>query len=181
MKMSTPTLDPRPATGGPAPAKQPAPARSQERFAEQTYAGVLGKLIGVYLGRAVEGWHHEKIQQTFGEVDYYVNDKVNWPLIVPDDDISGTFLFFRALEDNGYPLDIPAALIGDTWLNYIIEDKTVLWWGGLGRSTEHTAYLRLKSGIRAPESAVLGWIRSVGPQAILSASLADIRIVACAF
>jgi hypothetical protein len=24
--------------------------------AERTYAGVLGKLIGVYLGRAVEGW-----------------------------------------------------------------------------------------------------------------------------
>ncbi len=152
MTMSTSTLNPRPTAGGPAPAEQPAPQRSPERFAEQTYAGVLGKLIGVYLGRAVEGWHHEKIQQTFGEVDYYVNDKVNWPLIVPDDDISGTFLFFRALEDNGCPLDIPAALIGDTWLNYIIEDKTVLWWGGLGRSTEHTAYLRLKSGIRAPDS-----------------------------
>jgi hypothetical protein len=28
----------------------------------------------------------------------------------------------------------------------------VLWWGGLGRSTEHTAYLRLKHGIAAPAS-----------------------------
>ena len=37
-------------------------------------------------------------------------------------------------------------------LNTIIEDKTILWWGGLGRSTEHTAYLRLKAGHRAPES-----------------------------
>jgi len=27
-----------------------------------------------------------------------------------------------------------------------------LWWGGLGRSTEHTAYLRLKNGIDAPLS-----------------------------
>jgi ADP-ribosylglycohydrolase len=122
------------------------------RFAEQTYAGVLGKLIGVYLGRAVEGWPYSAIQNTFGEIDYYVNDKVNWPLIVPDDDISGTFLFYRALEDNGYPTDISAKAIGDTWLNYIVEDKTVLWWGGLGRSTEHTAYLRLKAGVHAPES-----------------------------
>ncbi|MDR3475512.1 MAG: ADP-ribosylglycohydrolase family protein [Devosia sp.] len=121
-------------------------------IAEKTYAGVLGKLIGVYLGRAVEGWFYEDIRKTFGEVEYYVNDRVNWPLIVPDDDISGTFLFCRALEDNGFPSDIAARTIGDTWLNYIVEDKTVLWWGGLGRSTEHTAYLRLKAGIEAPLS-----------------------------
>jgi ADP-ribosylglycohydrolase len=122
------------------------------RFAEQTYAGVLGKLIGVYLGRAVEGWSYRNIHEKFGEIDYYVNDQVNWPLIVPDDDISGTFLFYRALEDNGFPREIPAKTVGDTWLNYIVEDKTVLWWGGLGRSTEHTAYLRLKAGIDAPRS-----------------------------
>ena len=122
------------------------------RFAEQTYAGVLGKLIGVYLGRPVEGWAYSAIRKQFDEIEYFINDKVNWPLIVPDDDISGTFLFFRALEDNGYPTDISAKTIGDTWLNYIVEDKTVLWWGGLGRSTEHTAYLRLKAGIHAPES-----------------------------
>lgn len=122
------------------------------QYADQIYAGVVGKLIGVYLGRAVEGWSYDAIRQTFGEINYYVNDKVNWPLIVPDDDLSGTFLFYRALEDNGCPADIKAAAIGDTWLNYIVEDKTVLWWGGLGRSTEHTAYLRLKSGIKAPMS-----------------------------
>jgi ADP-ribosylglycohydrolase len=129
------------------------PARSRSAlFAEQTYAGVLGKLIGVYLGRAVEGWSYRNIREKFGEIDYYVNDQVNWPLIVPDDDISGTFLFFRALEDNGFPRDLASKTVGDTWLNYIVEDKTVLWWGGLGRSTEHTAYLRLKAGIDAPRS-----------------------------
>jgi len=123
-----------------------------QRHAERIYSGVIGKLIGVYLGRAVEGWHHERIQSTFGEIEYYVNDQVKCPLIVPDDDISGTFLFYRALEDNGYPQAVAPAMIGETWLNYIVEDKTVLWWGGLGRSTEHTAYLRLRAGIRAPES-----------------------------
>jgi ADP-ribosylglycohydrolase len=122
------------------------------QYADQIYAGVVGKLIGVYLGRAVEGWSYEAIQKTFGEINYFVHDKVNWPLIVPDDDLSGTFLFYRAMEDNGSPADIKAATIGDTWLNYIVEDKTVLWWGGLGRSTEHTAYLRLKNGIKAPMS-----------------------------
>ena len=28
---------------------------------EKTYSGVLGKIIGVYLGRAVEGWEYADI------------------------------------------------------------------------------------------------------------------------
>lgn len=122
------------------------------RFKNDIYAGVLGKLIGVYLGRPVEGWEYEDIRDTFGEINYYKNHKTGAPLIVPDDDISGTFAFFRSLEDNRFSPDIKAWQIGDSWLNYIIEDKTILWWGGLSRSTEHTAYLRLKNGIKAPES-----------------------------
>ncbi len=122
------------------------------KYSEKIYAGVLGKIIGVYLGRPVEGWSYEKINSTFGEIPYYVHKECNVPLIVADDDISGTFGFFRALEDYNYKLDISAKDIGNTWLNYIIEDKTILWWGGLGRSTEHTAYLNLKNGINAPIS-----------------------------
>jgi len=123
-----------------------------QRYAESIYAGVLGKLIGVYLGRPVEGWPYEKIQRELGEVNYYVNKVVGAPLVVADDDISGTFGFFRVLEDNAYSRDITPQDVGETWLNYIIEDKTILWWGGLGRSTEHTAYCRLKQGIPAPDS-----------------------------
>ncbi|MDD2959959.1 MAG: ADP-ribosylglycohydrolase family protein [Lachnospiraceae bacterium] len=119
---------------------------------EKIYAGVLGKIIGVYLGRPVEGWKYEDIQRTFGEINYYVHKQAGVPLIVADDDISGTFGFFRAMEDYGYAKDIRAKEIGETWLNYIIEDKTILWWGGLGRSTEHTAYLNLKNGVEAPFS-----------------------------
>jgi hypothetical protein len=37
-------------------------------------------------------------------------------------------------------------------LNYVIEDRTVLWWGGFGNSTEHTAFVRLQHGIEAPRS-----------------------------
>ena len=34
-------------------------------YAERVYAGVLGKVIGVYLGRPFEGWTYERIQNTW--------------------------------------------------------------------------------------------------------------------
>jgi len=92
------------------------------------------------------------IVQKLGEVDRYVHEQCGVPLIVTDDDISGTFTFLRALPDHGNALSLTPEQIGKTWLNYLIERKTILWWGGLGNSTEHTAYLRLKHGIPAPRS-----------------------------
>ncbi|GAA3669315.1 ADP-ribosylglycohydrolase family protein [Nonomuraea antimicrobica] len=127
-------------------------SKSAADYAEAIYAGVLGKIIGVYLGRPVEGWPYEDIQTRFGELSYYINSALGLPLIVADDDISGTFAFFRAVADNGPDPEPTAEQIGDTWLNYVIEDKTILWWGGLGRSTEHTAFLRLRAGVTAPAS-----------------------------
>lgn len=124
----------------------------KKEFKEKVYAGLLGKAIGVYLGRPVEGWTYEAIQKRFGEIWHYVNRDLGIPLIVADDDLSGTSTFFRAMEDNGYSLSLSAENIGNTWLNYIIEDRTILWWGGKGNSTEHTAYLNLKNGIKAPDS-----------------------------
>ena len=118
----------------------------------RTYAGVLGKIIGVYLGRPFEGWTYRNILKELGEITYYIHERFNDPLVVTDDDISGTFTFLRALQDNDYSPNLTAEQIGQTWLNYIIENRTILWWGGLGMSTEHTAYLRLKHGISAPES-----------------------------
>ncbi len=128
---------------------------SIKQFENQIYAGVLGKILGVYLGRPVEGWSYNKIRETFDEIKYYVHEEAGVPLIVADDDISGTFGFFRAIEDNDYDRELPAEAFGDTWLNYIIENKTILWWGGLGRSTEHTAFLNLKHGIKAPKSGAI--------------------------
>ena len=121
-------------------------------YLERVYAGVLGKLIGVYLGRPFEGWSYEAISEHLGEINYYVHDKLKVPLIVTDDDISGTFTFIRALEDYGYDRNLTPAQIGQTWLNYLIEEETVLWWGGMGNSTEHTAFLRLKHGYEPPLS-----------------------------
>jgi ADP-ribosylglycohydrolase len=121
-------------------------------YEERVYAGILGKIIGVYLGRPFEGWTYERIVAELGEVWYYVHDRLDLPLIVTDDDITGTFTFLRALPDYGNGRDLTPAQIGQTWLNYIIEERTILWWGGLGNSTEHTAFLRLKDGIEAPRS-----------------------------
>jgi ADP-ribosylglycohydrolase len=121
-------------------------------YEEKVYAGVLGKIIGVYLGRPFEQWTNERIERELGEIHYYVHEKLGVPLIVPDDDISGTFTFLRALPDHLLSYGITPEQIGKTWLNYLIEKRTVLWWGGMGVSTEHTAYLRLKNGIPAPQS-----------------------------
>ncbi|MFN2161494.1 MAG: ADP-ribosylglycohydrolase family protein [Candidatus Promineifilaceae bacterium] len=123
-------------------------------YLERVYAGVLGKMIGVYLGRPFEGWPYERIIRELGQVDYYVNDRLpdRPPLVITDDDICGTFTLLRALPDHDYNPAITARQIGQTWLNYVIEQRSMLWWGGFGFSTEHTAYLRLKNGIPAPQS-----------------------------
>lgn len=121
-------------------------------YAERVYAGVLGKIIGVYLGRPFEQWLYKDIINKLGEIRGYVNEQLNHPVVITDDDISGTFTFLRALEDHGVSRDLAAEQIGNTWLNYLIEHRTVLWWGGMGNSTEHTAWLRLKAGIPAPKS-----------------------------
>ncbi|MDQ3694574.1 MAG: ADP-ribosylglycohydrolase family protein [Chloroflexota bacterium] len=121
-------------------------------YAERVYAGVLGKIIGVYLGRPVESRLYEWITTEIGLIDRYMPEIKGGLLVVTDDDISGTFTFLRALADHGYNRDISPAQIGQSWLNYIVEGRTILWWGGMGNSTEHTAYLRLKDGIPAPHS-----------------------------
>ncbi len=129
-------------------------------YVERVYAGVLGKIIAVYLGRPIEGWSYEQIMKRFGEINYYVHEALEEPLIVTDDDLSGTFTFVRAMPDYGNSLDLTPEQIGQTWLNYIVEGKTILWWGGIGDVTEHTAYLRLKQGVQPPRS---GSIELNGP------------------
>ena len=59
-------------------------ATLNEEIRERVYAGVLGKLIGVYLGRAVEGWSYQAIRERFGEIANFVHHEVGMPLIAPD-------------------------------------------------------------------------------------------------
>jgi ADP-ribosylglycohydrolase len=121
-------------------------------YLERVYAGVLGKLIGVYVGRPFEGWTHQRVMKELGHIHYYVHERLNMPLVVTDDDVSGTFVFLRALEEHGIKTDLSAEEIGKTWLNNTIEKKSIFWWGGNGVSTEHTAFLNLKRGVKAPAS-----------------------------
>ena len=93
-------------------------------YEEKVYAGVLGKIIGVYLGRPFEGWTYDRIMSELGPINYYVHDKLKVPLIVTDDDITGTFTFIRALNDYNYNYNVTSRQIGQTWLNNIIEKET---------------------------------------------------------
>ncbi len=126
--------------------------RLPDDYLERVYAGVLGKLIGVYLGRPFEGWTHQRIMAELGPIEYYVHERLNQPLVVTDDDVAGTFTFVRALEDYGVSPDLTAEDIGKAWLNYIVKERSILWWGGNGNSTEHTAWLNLHKGLPAPDS-----------------------------
>ncbi len=116
---------------------------------ERIYAGFIAKAIGVRLGAPVEPtiWTLERIEKTYGEVTQYLHDFKNF---AADDDTNGPVYFIRVLRD--YGLDFTAEQEGKTWLNYAAEEHGMYWWGGFGRSTEHTAYLNLKNGIPAPVS-----------------------------
>lgn len=117
-------------------------------YIERLYAAWYGKAIGVRYGAPIEGWTAKAIEKIYGELDGYpVKYQKNF---AADDDTNGPIFFLRALED--YGLEATAADIGKTWRNYALEGKGFFWWGGYGKSTEHTAYLNLKQGIAAPRS-----------------------------
>lgn len=116
-------------------------------YVEKVYAGWLGKAIGVRLGAPVEGWTYETIRKTFGKVTDYI---VDYRDFAADDDTNGPLFFLRTLED--YGLDASDDKFGLSWLNYPPYEHGFYWWGGYGKSTEHTAYLNLRSGIPAPRS-----------------------------
>ena len=118
-------------------------------YIERCYAGWLGKLIGVRYGAPIEGWTYEQIRQVYGELDGYV---VDYRMFAADDDTNGPMLFIRALNDATYTRDLTPNQIAQAWLNYAPYEHGFYWWGGYGRSTEHTAYLNLRAGIPAPRS-----------------------------
>ena len=115
-------------------------------YLETTYASWLGKIIGIRLGAPVEGWAHEKIKEKYPVMDDY---PVDYGIFAADDDSNGPLFFVRALLEKE---KIEAEDIGNCFLNYIQEYSGFFWWGGVGVSTEHTAYENLKKGIKAPLS-----------------------------
>ena len=118
-------------------------------YLERVYAGWLGKVIGIRLGAPIEGWTYEMIQNAFGQLDGYPASYKNF---AADDDSNGPLFFIRALEDCGDISRFEAADVANALLNYAPFEHGFFWWGGYGVSTEHTAYLNLRSGIPAPRS-----------------------------
>ena len=45
-----------------------------QNYEEQVYAGLLGKTIGVYMGRPFEQWHRPAIAEKWGIIDRYVHE-----------------------------------------------------------------------------------------------------------
>ena len=118
-------------------------------YLERIYAGWLGKIIGIRLGAPIEGWTYEKIRQVYGELDHY---PVEYRDFAADDDSNGPLFFLRALEEGKNGFDLDAEAVGEALLNYAPFEHAFFWWGGYGISTEHTAYLNLRNGIKAPKS-----------------------------
>lgn len=120
-----------------------------EHYIEKLYSGWLGKVIGVIYGAPIEGWSYEQIAKIYGELDGYL---VHYKDFAADDDLNGPVFFIRALEDYTHTRDITTEQMGLAWLNYAPYEHGFYWWGGYGKSTEHTAYMNLRSGIMAPRS-----------------------------
>ena len=118
----------------------------RNEYLNKVYASWLGKLIGIRLGSPVEGWSHEQIMEKYPDEEGYL---VDYDVYAADDDSNGPLFFVRALLDDK---QISAETIGDALLNYLCEYHGFFWWGGVGVSSEHTAYENLKKGIKAPLS-----------------------------
>ena len=108
-----------------------------------------------------------------------MHERLNCPFVVTDDDVAGTFTFIRALEDHGARADLTAREIGETWLNYIVENRAILWWGGHGKSTEHTAWLNLRRGVEAPASGSIAVNGQTVAEQIGAASASARRCSTC--
>jgi ADP-ribosylglycohydrolase len=128
-------------------------------YLERLYAGFIGKNVGIRLGAPVEPaiWTYERIREVYGDIRGYIKPYRNF---AADDDANGPVFFVNALLDKFEPgktgegaaprlepVDVERA-----WLEYARDGIGMFWWGGYGKSTEHTAYLNMKHGIHAPES-----------------------------
>lgn len=119
-----------------------------KEYLYRTYSAWLGKNIGIRLGAPVEGFTYEQILDTYGKLTGY---PVDYDIFAADDDSNGPAIFVKVLEDHT-PETLTAEAVGEVFLNYIQEYEGFFWWGGVGVSTEHTAYENLKNGMKAPDS-----------------------------
>lgn len=118
-----------------------------QNYLYKVYSSWLGKIIGIRLGAPVEGFDYQKIKEKYNGKHGYL---IDYGIFAADDDSNGPLFFVRSLLDKKN--NITSEDIGNTFLNYIQEYSGFFWWGGVGVSSEHTAYENLKNGIKAPLS-----------------------------
>ncbi len=118
-----------------------------EKILNQIYAAWLGKLIGIRLGAPVENWTFEEIKNTYGKLNGY---PVDYGVFASDDDANGPLFFAKAIER--YGKNVTAEQMGETLLSVASIGHGFFWWGGIGVSTEDTAYHNLLNGVKAPAS-----------------------------
>jgi ADP-ribosylglycohydrolase len=135
-------------------------------YLELVYAGIIGKVAGVRLGAPVEPtiWSYDRIRACYGDITGYLREFTNF---AADDDLNGPLFFIRALSDYREPgQEIEPEDVGRAWLDYARDGKGMFWWGGYGRSAEHTAYLHLKAGVMPPLSGSMQLSGPIMPQQI---------------
>jgi hypothetical protein len=75
---------------------------------------MLGKIVGVHLGRPFGGGSRNKIMTELGEICHFVHEGCSVPLDVTDDDVSSTFVFLRAVPDRGSHIELTETRTGLT-------------------------------------------------------------------
>jgi len=65
-------------------------------------------------------------------------------IVVTDDDIAGTSPFRAPWLTTTTRAAWTAEQIGHAWLNYVVAERSLFWWGGTEAHGSITPYMRLK-------------------------------------
>lgn len=139
---------------------------SLDEYHDKVHGAWLGRCVGCLLGKPVEGWTKEKINNYLKLADCYPLDDY-FPEVVPhpegyslhsnyieavrgringmprDDDIDYTILGLHILEEHGF--DFTTKDIASEWLSHLPYNRVY--------TAERVAYRNLVNGLFAPETA----------------------------
>lgn len=115
-------------------------------YEERVYAGLLGQAIGAGVGRRYLGTTRILPACQLGKVGYDLSERGDFSAHFAHESMTGALTAVRVLDDFDFGSSFSCEHIAQTWLNYAIENRSVLWWDGSGTSAQHTAYLRFKKG-----------------------------------
>ncbi len=122
----------------PKPPAAPMPPLDPKVYYDKVHGAWLGKCIGGAFGLPVEGWTHERILSTYGEMRDYV---VKPPETLNDDTGYG-ILLLHAIEE--YGPDFTSEQLGREWVAHLPLETTY--------TAERIAIENMLRGILPPES-----------------------------